>query len=52
MKNRITVMLGINSENEKLFVLIVGKSRNPRCFKQINVKTDLGFIIIQTIPHG
>ncbi len=36
-KTRLTVMLGINELNEKLPLLIVGKSRNPRCLKGINV---------------
>ncbi len=34
-------MLGINSQNEKLPILVVGKSKNPRCFKKINFKKNL-----------
>ncbi len=35
-------MLGISRFNEKLPILIVGKSQNPRCFKGIHVNEELG----------
>lgn len=35
-KERITVMLGSNTTgSEKLKLLVIGKSKNPRCFKGI-----------------
>ncbi len=36
-KARISVMLGINMYNEKLPLLVVGKSKNPRCFETLNI---------------
>ena len=35
-KDRITVLVGSNSDgSEKLPLLIIGKSKNPRCFKNV-----------------
>ena len=35
-KERITVMVGANSDgSEKLPLLVIGKSKNPRCFKNV-----------------
>ena len=36
-KERITVMLACSSTGEKLKPLVIGKSKNPRCFKNINI---------------
>ena len=34
-KERITVLVGANVEGEKLPLLVIGKSKNPRCFKNV-----------------
>ncbi len=47
--NKNTILLGINSQNEKLPILVVGKSKNPRCFKNIDVKKILMCIIIRIL---
>ncbi|XP_070551006.1 tigger transposable element-derived protein 6-like [Ptychodera flava] len=38
-KERLTLMLCANMAGEKEKPLIIGKSQNPRCFKNINPKT-------------
>lgn len=38
-KERITVLVGANMDgSEKLPLLVIGKSKNPRCFKNIKSK--------------
>ena len=38
-KDRITITLTLNADSSEKFDLwIVGKSKNPRCFKNINIK--------------
>lgn len=38
-KDRITVLVGANMDgSEKLPLLIIGKSQNPRCFKNVKSK--------------
>lgn len=40
-KERITVLVGANmSGNEKLPLLVIGRSKNPRCFKNVKVPLD------------
>jgi len=36
-KERITVMLACSSTGEKLKPLVIGKAKQPRCFKNINI---------------
>ena len=36
-KDRVTVMLACSAVGEKLKPLVIGKAKNPRCFKNINV---------------
>ncbi len=39
LKDRITIALTSNADgSEKFEPWIVGKSKNPRCFKNINIK--------------
>ncbi|XP_019636442.1 PREDICTED: tigger transposable element-derived protein 4-like [Branchiostoma belcheri] len=38
-KDRITIMFCANLLGEKEKPLVIGKSRNPRCFKNVNVKS-------------
>lgn len=38
-KERITVLVGANMDgSEKLPLLVIGKSKNPRCFKNVKSK--------------
>ena len=36
-KERVTVLLTCSSTGEKLKPLVIGKVKNPRCFKNINI---------------
>jgi hypothetical protein len=36
-KERVTVLLTCSSTGEKLKPLVIGKAKNPRCFKNINI---------------
>ena len=38
-KDRVTVMIGLNmNRSEKLHLLLIGKSKSPRCFRNVNLQ--------------
>ena len=52
IKDRVTLLVATNaSGNHKLRLLTIGKSRNPRCFKHVNMDRLRSFTTHRN-PHG